>query len=92
MRPSDITRRQATRVLGAAAAAALLPMSMNAAERADEMQKRAIPSSGLRTTTVTCAIPATGNVHHLGDNMAVGIGRLPDEKTRQRMIEFVSGL
>jgi diketogulonate reductase-like aldo/keto reductase len=46
----------------------------------------------LGTTTVTCAIPATGNVHHLEDNMAAGIGRLPDEKTRQRMIEFVSGL
>jgi len=41
---------------------------------------------------VTCAIPATGNVRHLEDNMAAGLGRLPDEKTRQRMAEFVAAL
>ena len=46
----------------------------------------------LGNAIVTCAIPATGNVHHLEDNMAAGIGRLPDEKTRQRMVEFVSRL
>ena len=38
---------------------------------------------------VTCAIPATGNVRHLEDNMQAGIGRLPDEKLRRRMIEVV---
>ena len=31
---------------------------------------------------VTCAIPATSKIEHLRDNMAAGIGRLPDEKMR----------
>jgi diketogulonate reductase-like aldo/keto reductase len=44
----------------------------------------------LGNATVTCAIPATGNVKHLEDNMAAGLGRLPDEKMRQRMVEFVA--
>jgi diketogulonate reductase-like aldo/keto reductase len=39
---------------------------------------------------VTCAIPATSNVRHLEDNMQSGVGRLPDAKLRQRMIEAVS--
>jgi len=34
---------------------------------------------------VTCAIPATAKVEHLRDNMAAGVGRLPDEATRERM-------
>jgi aryl-alcohol dehydrogenase-like predicted oxidoreductase len=34
---------------------------------------------------VTCVIPATNNPQHLEDNMAAGLGRLPDAKTRQRM-------
>lgn len=41
---------------------------------------------------VTCAIPATGNVRHLEDNMGAGRGRLPDEKMRQRMMEAVAEL
>lgn len=41
---------------------------------------------------VTCAIPATSNVRHLEDNMQGGIGRLPDGKLRQRMVEVVSAL
>jgi diketogulonate reductase-like aldo/keto reductase len=41
---------------------------------------------------VTCAIPATGNPEHLQDNMQAGCGRLPDEKIRERMIEFVSAI
>jgi diketogulonate reductase-like aldo/keto reductase len=39
---------------------------------------------------ITCAIPATGNVKHLNDNLLGGVGRLPDAKMRQRMIEFVT--
>jgi aryl-alcohol dehydrogenase-like predicted oxidoreductase len=46
----------------------------------------------LGNAAVTCAIPATGNVRHLEDNMAAGLGRLPDEKTRRRMAEFVAAL
>ena len=41
-------------------------------------------------TAVTCAIPATGNVSHLKDNLLGGVGRLPNEKARQRMVELVS--
>lgn len=46
----------------------------------------------LGNESVTCAIPATGNAKHLEDNMAAGVGRLPDAKLRQRMVDFVSVL
>lgn len=39
---------------------------------------------------VTCAIPATNKARHLEDNMQGGVGRLPDAKARQRMIDAVS--
>jgi diketogulonate reductase-like aldo/keto reductase len=39
---------------------------------------------------VTCAIPATDKPRHLEDNMSGGIGRFPDAKMRQRMVELVS--
>ena len=41
---------------------------------------------------VTCAIPATNKPNHLEDNMGGGIGRLPDAKMRQRMVELASSL
>jgi diketogulonate reductase-like aldo/keto reductase len=41
---------------------------------------------------VTCAIPATGNVRHLEDNLRAGLGRLPDAKQRQRMVETIAQL
>jgi diketogulonate reductase-like aldo/keto reductase len=41
---------------------------------------------------VTCAIPATDKARHLEDNMQGGIGRLPDEKMRQRMVESLRSL
>jgi diketogulonate reductase-like aldo/keto reductase len=41
---------------------------------------------------VTCAIPATGNVRHLEDNMQAGLGRLPDAKQRQRMVDAIAQL
>jgi diketogulonate reductase-like aldo/keto reductase len=41
-------------------------------------------------SAVTCAIPATDKPAHLEDNMQGGIGRLPDAKVRQRMVELVS--
>jgi aryl-alcohol dehydrogenase-like predicted oxidoreductase len=40
----------------------------------------------------TCAIPATANVRHLEDNMQAGLGRLPDAKQRQRMVDVISQL
>ena len=41
---------------------------------------------------VTCAIPATSKARHLEDNMQGGVGRLPDAKLRQRMVEAVEKL
>ncbi|MBA3385997.1 MAG: aldo/keto reductase [Chthoniobacterales bacterium] len=41
---------------------------------------------------VTCAIPATSNPRHLEDNMRGGIGRLPDARMRQRIVEAVTAL
>lgn len=38
---------------------------------------------------VTCVIPGTDKPHHLLDNAAAGFGRLPDEKQRNKMIEFM---
>jgi aryl-alcohol dehydrogenase-like predicted oxidoreductase len=39
---------------------------------------------------VTCAIPATSKARHLEDNMRGGVGRLPDAKQRQRMVNLVA--
>jgi len=41
---------------------------------------------------VTCAIPATGNVAHVVENLGAARGRLPDEATRRRMTEYVRSL
>ncbi|RJF95506.1 aldo/keto reductase [Noviherbaspirillum saxi] len=41
---------------------------------------------------VTCAIPATSSVAHIGENMGAALGRLPDETTRRRMIAYVEKL
>ena len=38
---------------------------------------------------VTCVIPATSDVAHLEDNMAAGVGRLPDAATRERIAAAV---
>jgi diketogulonate reductase-like aldo/keto reductase len=38
---------------------------------------------------VTCIIPATSKLRHMIDNMAAGYGRLPDEATRKRMLEYI---
>jgi aryl-alcohol dehydrogenase-like predicted oxidoreductase len=46
----------------------------------------------LANPAVTCAIPATDKARHLEDNMQGGIGRLPDEKMRQRMVESLRSL
>ena len=41
---------------------------------------------------VTCAIPGTGRVAHLKDNLQAGVGRLPDAAMRQRMVEYLERL
>jgi diketogulonate reductase-like aldo/keto reductase len=46
----------------------------------------------IANSAVTCAIPATNKPSHLEDNMNGGIGRFPDAKMRQRMVQLVSSL
>ncbi|QDG50530.1 aldo/keto reductase [Persicimonas caeni] len=41
---------------------------------------------------VTCAIPATTKVEHMRENMGAARGKLPDAKTRKRMLEYVASL
>ena len=41
---------------------------------------------------ITCAIPATSNVAHAQENVAVAAGRIPDEAMRRRMIQYVESL
>lgn len=41
---------------------------------------------------VTCAIPATSKLHHMTDNLAAGVGALPDDAMRQRMVGFLETL
>ena len=41
---------------------------------------------------VTCAIPATSNARHLEDNMQAGVGKLPDTKMREHMVETIERL
>jgi diketogulonate reductase-like aldo/keto reductase len=43
-------------------------------------------------SAVSCAIPATDKPLHLEENMQGGVGRVPEAKTRQRMVEFIVGL
>ncbi len=41
---------------------------------------------------LTCAIPATSKVKHMNENMAARLGRMPDEATRKRMIQYIENL
>jgi diketogulonate reductase-like aldo/keto reductase len=41
---------------------------------------------------VTCAIPGTGKPEHMRDNLAAGMGALPDAKMRGRMQEYFDSL
>jgi diketogulonate reductase-like aldo/keto reductase len=40
----------------------------------------------------TCVIPATSKPHHMADNLEAGFGPLPDESTRQKMVELIDRL
>jgi diketogulonate reductase-like aldo/keto reductase len=46
----------------------------------------------LAEPAVTCVIPATGNPDHLTDNLAAGVGRLPDPGQRRRLCAFWDAL
>jgi diketogulonate reductase-like aldo/keto reductase len=41
---------------------------------------------------VTCAIPGTAKPEHMLDNVAAARGALPDERTRQKMLEHFKSL
>ena len=41
---------------------------------------------------VTCAIPATSKVEHMNENMAARLGNMPDEATRNRMIQTIGNI
>lgn len=41
---------------------------------------------------VTCAIPGTGKVEHLVDNVGAGHGRLPDTAQRRRLLRAIEAL
>ena len=41
---------------------------------------------------VTCAIPGTGKPEHMRDNLAAGMGALPDAAARGRMLEYFLSL
>ena len=42
----------------------------------------------LAEPAVTCVIPATGNPNHMKDNLAAGLGRLPDARQLQQIREL----
>jgi diketogulonate reductase-like aldo/keto reductase len=41
---------------------------------------------------VTCAIPGTSQAHHMQENIEAATGKLPDEKTRNKMAEYFRAL
>lgn len=41
---------------------------------------------------VTAVIPATSSVRHMTDNLAAGVGEMPDKATRARMISFIESI
>jgi aryl-alcohol dehydrogenase-like predicted oxidoreductase len=41
---------------------------------------------------VTCVIPATSKPHDMEDDLQAGLGRMPDEKMRRRMMEAMSAM
>jgi diketogulonate reductase-like aldo/keto reductase len=41
---------------------------------------------------VTCVIPATSKAHHMVDNLGAGVGPMPDQAMRKRMVEFFESI
>lgn len=41
---------------------------------------------------VSCVIPATSKLHHMADNLGAGFGPLPDDDTRQRIVDYFDAL
>ncbi len=41
---------------------------------------------------VSCVIPATSKLHHMADNLAAGFGVLPNERSRERIVDYFDAL
>ncbi len=46
----------------------------------------------LGNEAITCTIPATSDARHMLDNARAGMGRLPDQNQRKKMLEFMQTL
>jgi diketogulonate reductase-like aldo/keto reductase len=46
----------------------------------------------LANPAVNCVLTETSNPRHAADNLGAGVGRLPDEKTRRRMLQVMQDL
>ena len=46
----------------------------------------------LGNSAVTCIIPATSSLEHLKENMQAGMGAIPDEKARKKMLAYFKNL
>ncbi len=46
----------------------------------------------LSNKSVGCVIPGTSKPHHMIDNMAAGLGKLPDSNTRNKMLSYLKSL
>lgn len=46
----------------------------------------------LAKKAVTCVIPGTSKPQHVADNLKAGYGRLPDDKQREKMLDFLREL
>ncbi len=46
----------------------------------------------LGNNSVTCVIPGTSNPRHLVDNMGAGMGKLPDDQTRAKMLKVLDDI
>lgn len=46
----------------------------------------------LSNPAVNCVIPGTSKVKHMLDNLQAGFGELPDQMTRQKMVDFIHDL
>ncbi len=45
----------------------------------------------LSNPAVTCVIPGTSKPHHMLDNIGAGLGRMPNEAERKKMVDYLNG-
>jgi len=66
------------------------PLPDWAAEIACESWAEVLLKFAIAHPAITCAIPATGNVDHLRQNLRAGEGPLPDEDLRGRIVRALA--